>query len=141
MKKLFIIILLFPMAGYSQCPKWVNEPLSETRAFMGLLEQRLSFKFSDSSVSPERDRLIFNDMHAKYIITVEMKQDSVKKITFESSPGEMNVFVDWFKRAFEDCIISENDQTIVLPYSVAVLVNAIDNSKKYFYLSERQPAK
>ena len=134
MKKLLFLLSLLPIATFAQPPEWVGGPLKNTLAMMGLIEQRLSVKFTDSSISPNRERMIFNDSSGRFVVSVELAKDVVQSVNIEAPTYQINEFVLWFEREFLEYAISKNDKGIVFPESV-VVVRPIKNQKSYFYIS------
>ena len=134
MKKLLFLLSLLPIATFAQPPEWVGGPLKNTLAMMGLIEQRLSVKFTDSSISPNRERMIFNDSSGRFVVSVELEKDVVQTVNIEAPTYQINEFVLWFEREFLEYAISKNDKGIVFPESV-VVVRPIKNQKSYFYIS------
>ena len=134
MKKLLFLLSLLPIATFAQPPEWVGGPLKNTLAMMGLIEQRLSVKFTDSSISPNRERMIFNDSSGRFVVSVELEKDVVQTVNIEAPTYQINEFVLWFEREFLEYAISKNDKGIVFPESV-VVVRPLKNQKSYFYIS------
>ena len=134
MKKLLFLLSLLPITTFAQPPEWVGGPLKNTLAMMGLIEQRLSVKFTDSSISPNRERMIFNDSSGRFVVSVELEKDVVQTVNIEAPTYQINEFVLWFEREFLEYAISKNDKGIVFPESV-VVVRPIKNQKSYFYIS------
>ncbi len=134
MKKLLFLLSLLPIATFAQPPEWVGGPLKNTLAMMGLIEQRLSVKFTDSSISPNRERMIFNDSSGRFVVSVELEKDVVQTVNIEAPTYQINEFVLWFEREFLEYAISKNDKGIVFPESV-VVVRPLNNQKSYFYIS------
>ena len=134
MKKLIFILLLLPFAGFAQPPEWVGGPLKNTQAMMGLIEQRLSVKFTDSSISPNRERMVFNDSSGRFVVKVELIKDVVQNVNIEASTYQINEFVLWFKKEFLEYAISKNENGIVFLESV-VVVRPLNSQKSYFYIS------
>lgn len=134
MKKLLFILMLIPFAAVAQPPEWVGGPLKNTQAMMSLIEQRLSIKFTDSSISPTRDRMIFNDSSARFVVKVELEKDIVQKVNIEAPNYQINEFVLWFEKEFLEYALSKNEKGIVFPESV-VIVKPINNQRSSFYIS------
>ena len=134
MKNLLFILMLIPFASFAQPPEWVGGPLKNTVAMMGLIEQRLSVKFTDSSISPNREKMIFNDSSGRFVVTVELAKDVVQTVNIEAPTYQVNEFVLWFEREFLEYAISKNENGIVFPGSVYV-VRPLDTQRSYFYIS------
>lgn len=134
MKKLLFIIMLLPFTAFAQPPEWVGGPLKNTKAMMGLIEQRLSIKFTDSSISPNRERMVFNDSSGRFVVKVELEKQVVQKINIEAPTYQLNNFVLWFEKEFLEYAISKNEDGIVFPASV-VVVKPLTNQKSYMYIS------
>lgn len=140
MKKLIFILLLLPFAVFAQPPEWVGGPLKNTKAMMGLIEQRLSVKFTDSSISPNRERMIFNDSSGRFVVSVKLAKDVVQTVNIEAPTYQINEFVLWFEKEFLEYAISKNEKGIVFPESV-VVVRPLNSQKSYFYISTQKKLK
>jgi hypothetical protein len=138
MKKLLFIIMLLPFAAFAQPPEWVGGPLKNTLAMMGLIEQRLSIKFTDSSISPNRERMVFNDSSGRFVVKIELEKEVVQKVNIEAPTYQLNNFVLWFEKEFLEYAISKNENGIVFPASV-VVVKPLNNQKSYMYISTYKP--
>lgn len=101
---------------------------------MGLIEQRLSVKFTDSSISPNRERMVFNDSSGRFVVKVELIKDVVQTVNIEAPTYQINEFVLWFEKEFLEYAISKNHNGIVFPKSV-VVVRPLNSQKSYFFIS------
>lgn len=134
MKKLLFILMILPMASFAQAPEWVGGSLKNAEALMGLIEQRLSIKFTDSSISPNRERMVFNDSSGRFVVKVELAKEVVQNINIEAPAYQINEFVIWFEKEFLEYAISKNEKGIMFPESI-VVTQPINNLRSYFYIS------
>ena len=100
------------------------------------MEQRLSFKFSDSSISPARDKMVYNDSTAAYVVKVSTKNSKVYSIYFEAPNTDMAVFTKWFSNVFKDCATSTAAETLVFPDCI-VMTKPAGTKKKVFYMEAK----
>lgn len=136
MKKLFVLFLLFPVLTRAQCPQWIGKPYKNTKAFMGLIQQRLSFKFSDSSISVNRDNMVFNDSAALYIGKVSANNDSVESIYLEAPTDDIVKLAAWFEKEYLRCAIKKVMQTIYFPDCI-VETKPLTKTKSAFYVTAK----
>ena len=101
---------------------------------MGLIEQRLSIKFTDSSISPNRERMVFNDSSGRFVVKVELAKEVVQNINIEAPAYQINEFVIWFEKEFLEYAISKNEKGIKFPESI-VITQPINNLRSYFSIS------
>ena len=138
MKKLLFLILLLPFAAFAQPPEWVGGPLKNTQAMMGLIEQRLSIKFTDSSISPNREKMVFNDSSGRFVVRVELVNQVVQNVNIEAPTYKLNNFVLWFEKEFLEYATSKSENGIVFPASV-VVVKPLNNLNSCMYISTYKP--
>ena len=122
------------MACFAQAPEWVGGPLKNAQALMGLIEQRLSITFTDSSISPTRERMVFNDAAGRFVVRMELARDVVQNINIEAPTYQLNEFAAWFEKEFLEYALSKNEKGILFPESM-VVTNPINNLRSYFYIS------
>ncbi|MCY7421527.1 MAG: hypothetical protein LH478_07270 [Chitinophagaceae bacterium] len=134
MKKLLFILMILPMESFAQAPEWVGGPLKNAQTLMGLIEQRLSIKFTDSSISPNRERMVFNDSSGRFVVKVELAKEVVQNINIEAPAYQINEFVNWFEKEFLEYAVSKNEKGIMFPESI-VVTKPINNLRSYFYIS------
>lgn len=136
MKNLFMLLLLAPLAGNTQCPQLIGKPYANSKAFIGLIEQRLSIKFTDSSVMSGHSRVVYNDPQAQHICRIEAVNDSVQNLYFETTSAQMDVFVNWFEKEFLNCAVKKEEQTITFPDCI-VQTRQLPPNKRSFVISTK----
>ena len=126
--------MILPIGGFAQAPEWVGGTFKNAQVLMGLIEQRLSIKFTDSSISPNRERMVFNDSSGRFVVKVELAKEVVQNINIEAPAYQINEFVIWFEKEFLEYAISKNEKGIKFPESI-VVTQPINNLRSYFYIS------
>lgn len=126
-----------PLVCLAQEPNWVGGSLRNTEAMMSLMEQRLSMKFTDSSISAGREKMVFNDAAGKFVVRVDLVKDTVEQVIIEAPTAQLNEFVLWFEKEFLEFAQSKNDQGIVFTESV-VVVRPLNTLRSSFYISRNR---
>ncbi len=125
-----------PFAGLCQCPKWIGASPKSIESLMGLMEQRLSFKFSDSSVVTG-NRMVKQSVDGRFVLKMTSRNGLVENINLEAPTSLMEVFAGWFEKAFEECTLSKKGQVTVYENFV-VLTRPLNKTRSYFYMSTKE---
>lgn len=134
MKKCLVLLAFLPALTYSQCPEWIGKPYKNTKAFLGLIQQRLSFEFTDSMVLPDRSKMVFNDSSGLYICKITASNDSVLSIYLEAPNESMNQFTSWFKKEYLKCATSNESESIQFADCIVEL-RPVNQNKRLFFIA------